>query len=388
MPHDYSADVCGIVLYTLFFGLVCIRTRPFLTDRRSLSSTDRIKLAFHVCINTSALLEIVHYAIELAFRGSVLSGYACHLVGLWLSLVSFSLVIVLWSNTLHPPAAARQQQRNAQGGTAANGGGSDDEPAGWRCCGKTRISIAAKFVCAIDAIVALATVVVLWTGSVPAYSRPYLILMVTHSVTLFLLASWLVLYGIRLQRRVMGHPRWEPLDRRQRLKILCRINGVLVVCAACFLVRVAVLSSALFVRSRHRAEDMNRLLFEVLARWVSGLIPGVALLHIMCKTNKPGEDRPPPDQMRLSVVNEDQPLNEPLLPTHHGGGGYVSMAKKKPNGSVGRGTSSNSRSGERVGRRGGAGGADGGQAAGNEEGNDSFAYQIVRSQRERTETTI
>jgi len=46
--------------------------------------------------------------------------------------------------------------------------------------------------------------------------------------------------------------RWEPLDRRQRLKILCRINGVLVVCAACFLVRVAVLSSALFVRSRHR----------------------------------------------------------------------------------------------------------------------------------------
>lgn len=27
------------------------------------------------------------------------------------------------------------------------------------------------------------------------------------SVTLFLLASWLVLYGIRLQRRVMGHPR-------------------------------------------------------------------------------------------------------------------------------------------------------------------------------------
>lgn len=27
------------------------------------------------------------------------------------------------------------------------------------------------------------------------------------SVTLFLLASWLVLYGVRLQRRVMGHPR-------------------------------------------------------------------------------------------------------------------------------------------------------------------------------------
>lgn len=36
---------------------------------------------------------------------------------------------------------------------------------------------------------------------------------------------------------------------------------------------------------------MNRLLFELLARWVSGLIPGVALLHIMCKTKKPGDER-------------------------------------------------------------------------------------------------
>jgi len=43
-----------------------------------------------------------------------------------------------------------------------------------------RISVAAKVVCVIDTIVAVSTVAVLWTGSVPAYSRPYLILMVTH----------------------------------------------------------------------------------------------------------------------------------------------------------------------------------------------------------------
>lgn len=47
-----------------------------------------------------------------------------------------------------------------------------------------------------------------------------------------------------------------------------------------------------------RAEEMNRLLFELLARWVSGLIPGCALLHIMCKTKKPGDDRPPVDRNR------------------------------------------------------------------------------------------
>lgn len=51
-------DLCGIFLYTLFFGLVCFRVQPFLVDWRSLSSTDMIKLFFHVCLGLSALLEI------------------------------------------------------------------------------------------------------------------------------------------------------------------------------------------------------------------------------------------------------------------------------------------------------------------------------------------
>lgn len=58
MVHANRADLCGIFLYTLFFGLVCFRVQPFLVDWRSLSSTDVIKLCFHVCLGLSALLEI------------------------------------------------------------------------------------------------------------------------------------------------------------------------------------------------------------------------------------------------------------------------------------------------------------------------------------------
>lgn len=47
---------------------------------------------------------------------------------------------------------------------------------------------------------------------------------------------------------------------------------------------------------------MNRLLFELLARWVSGLIPGVALLHIMCKTKKPADERPAAGQTRCAPL--------------------------------------------------------------------------------------
>ena len=80
------------------------------------------------------------------------------------------------------------------------------------------------------------------------------------------------------------------------------------------------------------------------------------------------------------MVDEDQPLNEPLLPTHHGSGfatrpGRVSMAKSSPSSSRG--------AGGRIGRVGGGRGTGSGGS-----GNDSFVYQIVRSQRERTETTI
>lgn len=72
----------------------------------------------------------VDYAIEIAFRGSVLSGYGCHLVALWLSLVAFSLVIVLWSNTLNPPryAQGRTMSTDESHSRSSNGRGENEEP--------------------------------------------------------------------------------------------------------------------------------------------------------------------------------------------------------------------------------------------------------------------
>ncbi|CAN0465956.1 unnamed protein product, partial [Laminaria digitata] len=145
---------------------------------------------------------------------------------------------------------------------------------------------------------------------------------------------------------------------------------------------------ALCVVSADRAEDMNRLLFELLARWVSGLIPGVALLHIMCKTKKPGDDRPAGDQTRLKTVSEDQPLNEPLLPTRgrrSDPGARRPAEPGYPGGMTkGGGASGNNR--EQLPSSSNAG-ASGGRAGGGA-GRDSFVYHVIRSQAERTETTI
>lgn len=53
-----NVDVMGLVLYSLFLLLVCWRVRPFLVGHESLSSTDCIKLGFHICLLGSALLEL------------------------------------------------------------------------------------------------------------------------------------------------------------------------------------------------------------------------------------------------------------------------------------------------------------------------------------------
>lgn len=52
-----QVDLCGIVLYSLFFMLVCVRVRPFFGEG-GLSPTDRIKLGFHFALLGSSLLEL------------------------------------------------------------------------------------------------------------------------------------------------------------------------------------------------------------------------------------------------------------------------------------------------------------------------------------------
>lgn len=63
---------------------------------------------------------------------------------------------------------------------------------------------------------------------------------------------------------------------------------------------------------------MNRLLFELLSKWISGLVPGVALLHIMCKTKRPGEDKNA-QHMRCAIPSPKNKL-EPYFFVHEGVG--------------------------------------------------------------------
>lgn len=56
--------------------------------------------------------------------------------------------------------------------------------------------------------------------------------------------------------------RWEPLRRARRLRIILRINGVLFLCTACFLLRVLMLGIRFF-RAEVDHEDGVRALDDM-----------------------------------------------------------------------------------------------------------------------------
>lgn len=58
MAESDEVDIVGIVLYSMFFLLVCWRVKPFFARHEGLSQTDRLKLGFHACLLGSALLEL------------------------------------------------------------------------------------------------------------------------------------------------------------------------------------------------------------------------------------------------------------------------------------------------------------------------------------------
>ncbi|CAM9739510.1 unnamed protein product [Phaeothamnion confervicola] len=294
MKEMREVALWGALLYIVFLAIVAVRLAPFLRGQPSkitLSSTDGIKFVFHLLLLVAAFLELVNYSATAIEGHGTREGYSCHLLALWLQLLAFSTVIVLWSKTLRPQPAGAAARRGAATAGAAAGVDAPGRPPAGSCRERMRTNSAAITVGMLDAaVLALTLVVIITHNANKASSYPYILLSLLHGLVLFALASWLVVYGLRLQKRVMDHPRWEPLDSGSRLRILLRINGVLIVCAICFLLRVAMLLSTLFMSSNKRMEELSGFAFEALARWVPTLLPAIALTHIMRKAEGAAAD--------------------------------------------------------------------------------------------------
>jgi len=268
--------VSGTLLYVAMLLYITWRTgRLLLLQQPSSAAASRqqqltlpAKKCFHIALFFSALLDLCYYA-KLSKGVVTATSFSLHLMALWAELTAFSCIVVLWSRVLN--------------------------------VAKEKDSVL-TYVIALDAFVLLWTLVVIclviiarenvdqWVSS---SSQPFIFFFLVQGLALLSCCLALLYHGIRLQYLVRNHPRWEPLRRERRLRIVLRINAVLSVCTFCFLLRVVLLIAHFIQAEAHqqaRFLDPAALVnWYVWCNWVPMCIPALLLLYMMkCG---PGQER-------------------------------------------------------------------------------------------------
>ncbi|GAB5035898.1 Hypothetical protein NocV09_03100340 [Nannochloropsis oceanica] len=267
--------VSGTLVYVAMLLYITWRTcfllflqPPPATASRQQQLTLPAKKSFHVALFFSALLDLSYYA-KLCTGAITSTSFSLHLMALWAELTAFSCVVVVWSRVLN---AAKEKDS------------------------------VLTYVIALDGFVLVWTLVVIclvivakdnvdqW---VSPSSQPYIFFYLVQALALLSCCLALLYHGIRLQYIVRNHPRWEPLRRERRMRIVLRINAVLSVCTFCFLLRVVLLMAHFIQAEAHqqaRFLDPAALVnWYVWCNWVPMCIPASILLFMM--KNNPGRER-------------------------------------------------------------------------------------------------
>ena len=113
---------------------------------------------------------------------------------------------------------------------------------------------------------------------------PLAVLALCNAIALLSGALWMLLYGIRLHRRLANHQKVvKEIDFSKRALELLRINIVLVVCVACFALRSVALIYVFLWDFKEVADDGSQYpLFGwfVITLWIPELFP-VSTLYIL-----------------------------------------------------------------------------------------------------------
>ena len=199
------------------------------------------------------------------------AGYELHLLALWLQAAALSLVVMLWAKALLLDR--------------------------WR-------SPLVKCLVALDALLLLASLAAMGLISSgynssggsgdssatrvaqTASSRLFFGYGVLATGTLLVFSASLLVYGVKLQLNFTSNGRWEQTARRERRRILLRLNGVLALCSACFAVRVGLVAVLLASQRLGRPSlvgywDGHPMMWYALSEWLPGPVATAALLFLM-----------------------------------------------------------------------------------------------------------
>ena len=113
---------------------------------------------------------------------------------------------------------------------------------------------------------------------------PLAVLALSNAIALLSGALWMLIYGVRLQKRLANHQKVvKEIDFSKRALELLRINIVLVVCVACFALRSVALIYVFLWDFKEVADDGSQYpLFGwfIITLWIPELFP-VSTLYIL-----------------------------------------------------------------------------------------------------------
>lgn len=256
----------GTFLYVCMLAYVSWRTFQFLRGGPPLplappsSRGFPAKKLFHLFLLASTLLDLIYYG-KMANGGVTANSYCLHLLALWTELCAFGFMVVIWGRVLQVT-----KEKDAL---------------------LTRV-LALNAFTLIYTLVVICLVIVNQNSVdqfVSSSSQPYIFFFLVQGLVLLFFCISLLYHGLRLQNLVRNHPRWEPLRKERRLKIILKINGVLFVCGACFLLRTLLLFAHFLEAEAHQTakflDPAALVSWYVFANWIPFCVPTTLLLYMM-----------------------------------------------------------------------------------------------------------
>ncbi|GMI16571.1 hypothetical protein TrLO_g9767 [Triparma laevis f. longispina] len=271
-----SPAVVGAVGFPLYLTLSLLVLYRLLHHLRLSGPTPTLRKTFHILLLLNTTLETCSY-IPFTFLGGTTYtkwSYILHLLSVAFDLIAFSCVTVQWSRI----------------NTFTVGFGNKIL--------RKRVSLIVALVLLVDILFLLFTLSVCvtlslssdslseWANKADSYKR----LLICEPIALTLNASCVIIYGIKMVRRLLSLRTWSSLPSPTKLRILSQALGVMFTCAGCYLLRGGLCLAQYHELIGGGEMIETDLIWWMGAIWVPTVVPSLLLLFSMRNLDRKVEE--------------------------------------------------------------------------------------------------
>ncbi|GMH93389.1 hypothetical protein TrST_g7450 [Triparma strigata] len=271
-----SPSIVGSVGFPLYLLLSLLVLHRLLHHLRLSGPKPTLRKTFHLLLLLNTTLETCSYIPFTFLSDSTYTkwSYMLHLFSVAFDLIAFSCVTVQWSriNNFEISFSNKIIRR--------------------------RISLIVALVLLVDVLFFLFTLSVCvalglspkslseWANSADSYKR----LLLCEPLALSLNAFCVIIYGIKMVRRLLSLRTWSSLSPTTKARILSQALGVMFTCAGCYLLRGGLCLAQYSSLVNGASMIETDLMWWLFAIWVPTVVPSLLLLFSMRNVDRKVEE--------------------------------------------------------------------------------------------------